>query len=136
MKKEAIICLDIGGTNLRMGLDNQPIADRLEQACGLPVFLEKDVNLLLTYDLIEQNLPSDSMIIGIYFGAGDGFYSAINGVVELVCRFALAYPLTLIPGVGMWGCFLCSGATWMITSLISLARYRMGSWRKNNGFVN
>lgn len=76
------------------------------------------------------------VVRGVLNGAGDAFYSAINGVVELVCRFTLAYPLTLIPGVGMWGCFLCSGATWMITSLISLRRYKNGRWRKSIELTN
>ena len=67
------------------------------------------------------------VIRGVLNGAGDAFYSAINGVVELVCRFALAAPLTMIPFLGMWGCFLCSGLTWLITSLISFARYRGGA---------
>lgn len=150
MSREAIICLDIGGTNLRMGLvdraftlsevrivstaevaregfvpglarvvagylsevrrsvtvravslgvpatvdknrrvvlqapnvpglDNQPIVDALEKALGLPVFLEKDVNLLLTYDLMEQNLPADSLILGVYFGTGIGNSIYWNG---------------------------------------------------------
>lgn len=150
MEKEAIICLDIGGTNLRMGLvdrdfqltdvqvlstakvaekgfldglvaavdayrscaqqkatiravvlgvpatvdkqrkvvlqapnvpgiDNQPVVDVLEKALNLPVFLEKDVNLLLTYDLMEQGLPEDSLIIGIYFGTGIGNSIYWNG---------------------------------------------------------
>ena len=61
------------------GLDNQPIVDALEKALGLPVFLEKDVNLLLTYDLMEQNLPADSLILGVYFGTGIGNSIYWNG---------------------------------------------------------
>lgn len=68
---------------------------------------------------------------GILNGAGDSLYSAINGVIELICRFALAFLLIGIPGVGMWGCFLCSCATWTITGAISMLRYLQGSWRKN-----
>ena len=52
---------------------------------------------------------------GTLNGAGDAAYAAMNGAVELVCRICFAKPLTLIPGIGMWGCFLCSGLTWMGT---------------------
>ena len=160
MKKEVIICLDIGGTNCRLGLvdregalwecqmlstealaqqgfvpalretlgayaaqhgdsyalravsmgfpatvdrtrrkvlsapniqglpDDLPICDILEEALGLPVFLERDVNLLLAYDLQDLKLPVNDTIIGVYFGTGIGnsiyiggkFHNGANGV--------------------------------------------------------
>jgi len=160
MKKEVIICLDIGGTNCRLGLvdregtlrepqilstealaqqgfvpalresledyaarhrdtyalravsmgfpatvdrsrrkvlsapnipglaDNLPICDILEEALGHPVFLERDVNLLLAYDLQDLKLPRNDTIIGVYFGTGIGnsiyiggrFLAGANGV--------------------------------------------------------
>lgn len=70
------------------------------------------------------------VVRGTLNGAGDTGYSALNGVIELCCRIGLAYPLTRIPEVGMWGCFLCSGLTWTITGLLSLWRYLAGSWQK------
>lgn len=69
---------------------------------------------------------------GTLNGAGDTTYSAINGVVELCCRVGLAKPLTKISFIGVWGCFLCSGLTWMITGLLSLARYHSGRWNTVN----
>ena len=151
MKKEVIICLDIGGTNCRLGLvdregalwepqllstealarqgfvdalrkelaehaarhrdryapravsigfpatvdrarrnvlsapnipglpEDLPICDILEEAMGLPVFLERDVDLLLTYDLQDLGLPKSSTVIGIYFGTGIGNSIYIGG---------------------------------------------------------
>lgn len=70
------------------------------------------------------------VVRGTLNGAGDTVYSALNGIIELCCRIGLAYPLTKIPVIGMWGCFLCSGLTWMITGLLSLWRYLSGSWQK------
>ncbi len=61
-------------------------------------------------------------------GAGDTVYSALNGIVELCCRVGMAMPLTRIPAIGMWGCFWCSGLTWMVTGLLSLVRYGTGRW--------
>ncbi len=66
---------------------------------------------------------------GVLNGAGDSLYAAMNGVIELVCRFSLAFLLIGIPGIGMWGCFLCSCATWTITGAISMLRYFRGRWR-------
>lgn len=151
MKTEAIICLDIGGTNCRMGLvdrdmnlteckivsteeltegglvcslsrlireyraacepsadiraismgfpatidrgrrrvlqapnivglgENIPICRVLEQELGIPVFLERDVNLLLLHDLQTLGLEKSSTIIGIYFGTGIGNSIYIDG---------------------------------------------------------
>lgn len=67
---------------------------------------------------------------GTLNGAGDTVYAAMNGVVELICRLCLAKPLTLIPGLGVWGCFLCSGLTWMGTGLLSFGRFLSGKWNK------
>lgn len=67
---------------------------------------------------------------GTLNGAGDTVYAAMNGVVELVCRIGLAKPLTAIPSIGMWGCFLCSGLTWMGTGLLSLGRFLSEKWNK------
>ncbi len=63
------------------GLDGQPIVAYLEELLGIPVFLEKDVNLLLTYDLMEQNIPPKGMVIGIYFGTGIGNSICFNGKI-------------------------------------------------------
>ena len=68
--------------------DDLPICQILEEALGLPVFLERDVNLLLAYDLQDLQLPKNDTIIGVYFGTGIGnsiyiggrFHNGANGV--------------------------------------------------------
>lgn len=68
--------------------DDLPVCDILEEALGLPVFLERDVNLLLYYDLQDLKLPKDGTVIGVYFGTGIGnsiyiggrFHNGANGV--------------------------------------------------------
>lgn len=68
--------------------EDLPVCDILEKALSIPVFLDRDVNLLLAYDLRDLNLPKDSTVIGIYFGTGIGnsiriggkFLSGANGV--------------------------------------------------------
>lgn len=59
--------------------DDLPVCDILEEALSLPVFLERDVNLLLAYDLQDLKLPKDGTIIGIYFGTGIGNSICIGG---------------------------------------------------------
>ena len=54
------------------GVENLPVCDLLEQAFQLPVWLEKDVNLLFQYDLNYLGLPTDGLLIGVYFGTGIG----------------------------------------------------------------
>ena len=68
--------------------DQLPICDILEEALGIPAFLERDVDLLLTYDLRDLDLPRNDTVIGIYFGTGIGnsiylggrFHKGANGV--------------------------------------------------------
>ena len=68
--------------------EDLPVCDILEKALGIPVFLDRDVNLLLAYALQDLNLPKDGTVIGIYFGTGIGnsiyiggkFLSGANGV--------------------------------------------------------
>ena len=73
------------------------------------------------------------VVRGVLNGAGDAVYSAINGIIELVCRFSLAAPLAAIPFIGQKGVFLCTGMTWTITGVISLIRYLRGNWKKRLG---
>lgn len=61
-------------------------------------------------------------------GAGDAFYSMINGLMEIVGRVGFAIPLTMIPAIGMWGVFLTTGLTWCLTGVVSMIRYHQGKW--------
>lgn len=81
------------------------------------------------------------VVRGTLNGLGDSIYAGMNGVIEFVCRICMAKPLTLLPGVGLYGCFLCSCFTWMITGVLSFLRYQFGRWdpekrrRKNDATV-
>ena len=61
-------------------------------------------------------------------GAGDSIYSLINGGIEIVARIGLVYLLTAIPFIGMWGIFLTTGLTWLITAVFAFVRYKGGAW--------
>lgn len=61
-------------------------------------------------------------------GAGDAVYAMINGLMEMLGRVGFAYPLTMIPFIGMWGVFLTTGLTWALTGIVSMMRYAKGGW--------
>lgn len=67
---------------------------------------------------------------GVLNGAGDGAYSLISGVCEMVGRIAFPKPLTMIPSIGMWGIWLGTTMTWTLVAIASYLRYRSGVWKK------
>lgn len=68
-------------------------------------------------------------------GAGDSIYSLMNGGIEIVARIGFVYLLTAIPFIGMWGIFLTTGLTWLITAIFAFVRYKGGAW-KNKSLVS
>ncbi len=62
-------------------------------------------------------------------GAGDSVYALMNGTVEVVARVVLAFCLTAIPFVGLWGIWLTTGLTWAVTAIFALVRYKRGAWK-------
>ncbi len=62
-------------------------------------------------------------------GAGDSMYALMNGGVEVVARVVLAIGLTAIPFIGMWGIWLTTGCTWLITAVFAWIRYKSGTWK-------
>lgn len=66
---------------------------------------------------------------GLLNGAGDTVYSFINGIIEMAGRIGLAGPLTRIKGIGVWGIWLATGLTWLITGAVSVVRYLQGTWK-------
>ena len=92
-------------------LEDLPVADVLEEALGLPVFIERDVTMALRYDCEKYGVPDRGIVCGFYFGTGVGNAIAINGV-PLIGRNGTAGELGHIPvdgsdllcGCGNRGC--------------------------------
>ena len=61
------------------GADDFAVCDELEAQLKIPVFLDRDVNLLLRFDIAEQQLPTEGVVIGIYYGTGIGNSIFIDG---------------------------------------------------------
>lgn len=92
-------------------LQNIAVSDYLEPKLGIPVYLSKDVNLLLLHDIWKLGLPEQENIIGIYVGTGLGNAISIHGNL-LIGRDGAATDMGHIPlrhnrlvcGCGNVGC--------------------------------
>ena len=62
-------------------------------------------------------------------GCGDTNFAMINGLTEVACRVLYSQVLTRIPVLGFWGIWLTTGATWVTTAVVCVARYFQGKWR-------
>ena len=71
---------------------------------------------------------------GLLNGVGDATYAFINGIIEMLGRICFAKPLTMVAGIGVWGVWLATALTWLVTGIISALRYLQGKW-KNKGVV-
>lgn len=63
------------------GIDNTSIVDILQKEFEVPTFINKDVNMLVHFDIFKLNLKSDGIIIGCYIGTGFGNSICINGSI-------------------------------------------------------
>lgn len=81
------------------GLNDLDMVAQLEAAIGLPVYIDRDVNLLFLYDCFANRLSGDVMI-GCYVGTGFGNVIAIGGEI-LVGKNGVAAELGHIPVRGL-----------------------------------
>ena len=96
--------------NLR-GLDNIEVKHLYENRLSLPVILEKDACMLLSYDTFVNKVSDNGILIGIYVGTGLGNIIMINGT-PIVGKDGTAGELGHIPvanhndlcGCGLRGC--------------------------------
>ena len=60
------------------GFDGMPVGEMLTERLGVPVFIEKDVNLLLVGDLKNMDITSED-VVACYVGTGIGNAIMIGG---------------------------------------------------------
>lgn len=63
--------------------DNFPLVEKLGTALGIPVFVNRDVNDLLLFDLVDLAVTAQDCVVGIYFGTGVGNAILMNGKLML-----------------------------------------------------
>lgn len=81
------------------GLNDISLADIMEDALGATVYVNRDVNFLLLYDLQALPYEKSSIIIGFYLGTGIGNAISINGKL-LLGKNGVAAELGHIPIMG------------------------------------
>jgi len=54
------------------GFDKKNVVYPLREQLKIPIFINKDANNLLQYEITKRNLTNKGIIIGIYFGTGIG----------------------------------------------------------------
>ena len=60
-------------------MENLPVVEYLTRELGIPVFIERDVTLVLYYDMIAYDIPRRGIISGFYFGTGVGNAIFLDG---------------------------------------------------------
>lgn len=66
--------------NIR-GFNDLELPVILQSEIGIPVYMERDVNTALLYDIRKRNCDPSGIIIGVYIGTGLGNAMCINGKV-------------------------------------------------------
>lgn len=82
------------------------------------------INVLFYFPLALIYVPR-----GVLNGSGDAKFSLINGISEVVCRIVYVSLLTRIPGIGMWGIWWATAATWTTVAIVCNLRYHIGKWQ-------
>jgi allose kinase len=81
------------------GFDNLNVVDLLSEKLGIPVFINRDVNLLLINDIHVNGLDNEDIVIGCYIGTGLGNSISIKGEI-LSGRNGVAGELGHVPIYG------------------------------------
>lgn len=84
------------------GLNNIPIADILEKRLNLPVYINRDVNMLFYRDLNQFHIGNGCVALGCYIGTGFGNAIYVNGDI-LLGKNGVAGELGHIPMAGRRG---------------------------------
>ena len=106
------------------GMDGLFLGKELEENLGIPVVLEKDVNMLYYWDKYDKKLSDEGVGIGVYIGTGVGNAIFINGK-PLSGKDGVAGELGHIPmiggtsqcGCGNLGCSECYASGWKLVEL-------------------
>lgn len=61
------------------GLNQLDIVNQLEKLIRIPVYIDRDVNLLLQYDIYSNNFGEKGIVLGFYIGTGFGNAIQIDG---------------------------------------------------------
>lgn len=104
--------------------DNFRVVDALGGALGLPVFINRDVNDLLLFDLEDLGVTARDCVAGIYFGTGIGNAVMVNGKI-LLGRNGVASELGHLPVYGNDRVCKCGNVSCLETVVSGIALERI-----------
>lgn len=123
--KETVICT----TNIRDNTGkivflNRNIAREMKEYFHIPVFVNNDVNNILSYDIAVNQLEKQKIVIGIYIGTGVGASAVIDGR-PLEGKDGAEFDLGHIPyykgdalcSCGKRGCCECYASGWRLQEI-------------------
>lgn len=93
--------MNYNSPNLK-GFDNISLTGILGKRLGLPVYMERDVNTALLYEIWSQKIDSRGIIAGIFIGTGLGNSMCIDGKIY-IGNSGSACELGHIPVLGFTG---------------------------------
>lgn len=64
------------------------------------------------------------IVRGVLNGIGDAFFALLNGIVEVIGRFAVPIMLTGVAAIGVWGIWWSVGIVWFISGFTAWLRYK------------
>lgn len=63
------------------------------------------------------------VVRGVLNGIGDAFFALLNGIVEVIGRFAVPILMVSIPAIGLWGIWWSVGVVWLLSGFTAWLRY-------------
>lgn len=104
--------------------DNFRVVEILQKALGVPVFINRDVNNLLLFDLDDLGVTSSDCVAGIYFGTGIGNALIVGGKL-LLGHNGVAAELGHLPVYGNTRVCMCGNVSCLETLVSGIALERI-----------
>lgn len=104
--------------------DHFSVVERLGERLGIPVFINRDVNNLLHFDLYDQHIEHYGTVCGIYFGTGIGNAVMVDGKI-LIGAHGVASELGHLPVYGNTRICACGNESCLETLISGVALKKM-----------
>lgn len=104
--------------------DDFAVVGALEAELGIPVFINRDVNYLLLFDLEDLEVTAQDCVAGIYFGTGIGNAVMVDGKI-LLGHNGVAAELGHLPVYGNKRVCMCGNVSCMETVVSGIALERI-----------
>ncbi len=106
--------------------DNFHVVEALEKELGIPVFINRDVNNLLLFDLEDLGVETRECVTAIYFGTGIGNAIMVDGKI-LLGHNGVAAELGHMPVYGNTRQCMCGNISCLETVVSGIALERIQS---------